>query len=133
VERLLTVTYIWIRRCAVALVGGTVVLIGIVMIVAPGPAFVVIPAGLAILGLEFACARRWLHELRTRGASVFGEARTRLRTRTWLRTRDGTRHEPMRDEPLMPTTPLQDSRTYVQTALVRKSATSQKASTNKSY
>jgi hypothetical protein len=30
------------------------------MIVLPGPALVVIPLGLGILGLEFAWARRWL-------------------------------------------------------------------------
>lgn len=50
----------WIRRIAVAVAGGTVLLIGIAMIVLPGPALVMIPAGLAILGLEFAWARAWL-------------------------------------------------------------------------
>jgi tellurite resistance protein TerC len=34
------------------------------MIVAPGPAIIVIPVGLAILGLEFAWARHWLRRLR---------------------------------------------------------------------
>jgi tellurite resistance protein TerC len=34
------------------------------MIVTPGPALVVIPIGLAILGIEFAWARRWLKGLR---------------------------------------------------------------------
>jgi tellurite resistance protein TerC len=52
------------RRVVVAVVGGTVVLIGLAMTVLPGPAFVVIPVGLAILGLEFAWARHWLHRLR---------------------------------------------------------------------
>jgi len=52
------------RRVVVAVVGGTVVAIGIAMLVLPGPAFVVIPVGLAILGLEFAWARHWLHRLR---------------------------------------------------------------------
>lgn len=54
----------WLRRCAVALVGGSVVLVGICMLVLPGPAIVVIPAGLAILGLEFAWARLWLRKVR---------------------------------------------------------------------
>jgi hypothetical protein len=53
------------------MIGGTVVAVGVLMIVLPGPAFVVIPAGLAILGLEFACARRWLRQLRTAGTQVF--------------------------------------------------------------
>jgi len=52
------------RRVVVAVVGGTVVLIGAAMLVLPGPAVVVIPVGLAILGLEFAWARRWLRRLR---------------------------------------------------------------------
>jgi tellurite resistance protein TerC len=52
------------RRVVVAVVGGTVVLIGLAMTVLPGPAFIVIPLGLGILGLEFAWARHWLHRLR---------------------------------------------------------------------
>ncbi|MGH8491386.1 MAG: PGPGW domain-containing protein [Gammaproteobacteria bacterium] len=48
------------RRMVVGVVGATVVLLGIAMIVLPGPAFIVIPIGLAILGIEFAWARRWL-------------------------------------------------------------------------
>ena len=40
--------------------GGTVLLIGIAMILLPGPAFLVIPAGLAILAVEFAWAKRLL-------------------------------------------------------------------------
>lgn len=48
------------RRIAVLIVGMTVLLIGIAMIVLPGPAFIVIPVGLAILATEYAWARRWL-------------------------------------------------------------------------
>lgn len=48
------------KRIVIALIGGTVVLIGIALIVLPGPAFLVIPAGLAILATEFAWAQRWL-------------------------------------------------------------------------
>lgn len=47
-----------LRKLMIALIGGTVLLIGIAMIVLPGPAFVVIPAGLAILATEFAWAAR---------------------------------------------------------------------------
>lgn len=53
-----------IKRVVIAVVGGTVVLIGVAMIVLPGPAFVVIPAGLAILAVEFAWAKRWLAKAR---------------------------------------------------------------------
>ena len=44
------------KRIIIGIVGGTVLLIGIAMIVLPGPALVVIPVGLGILSLEFAWA-----------------------------------------------------------------------------
>ena len=47
-----------------SVVGATVVLIGIALLVLPGPAFVVIPVGLAILATEYAWARRWLRKVR---------------------------------------------------------------------
>jgi len=53
-----------VKRVVIAVVGGTVLAIGVVLIVLPGPAFLVIPAGLAILALEFAWARRWLRSVR---------------------------------------------------------------------
>jgi tellurite resistance protein TerC len=54
------------KRLAIGVVGGSVLLVGIAMIVLPGPAFVVIPLGLGILGLEFAWARGWLEKARNR-------------------------------------------------------------------
>lgn len=48
-----------IRRVIVAVIGGTILLIGIALLVLPGPALVVIPIGLLILATEFAWAR-WL-------------------------------------------------------------------------
>jgi tellurite resistance protein TerC len=60
------ITYKLARRIAVTLVGTTVLLIGVIMLVTPGPAVVFIPIGLAILGLEFAWARTWLKHLRER-------------------------------------------------------------------
>jgi uncharacterized protein (TIGR02611 family) len=64
VNGLVGVTYKVARRIAIAVVGFTVLLLGIIMLVTPGPAFVVIPVGLAILGLEFAWARHWLKKAR---------------------------------------------------------------------
>src|SRR5713226_2097728 len=46
-----------IKRIVVTVVGGTVLALGIALIVLPGPAFIVIPGGLAILAIEFAWAR----------------------------------------------------------------------------
>lgn len=54
------------RRLIVLVVGLTVVLIGVAMLVLPGPAFVVIPLGLAILATEFVWARHLLRHLRDR-------------------------------------------------------------------
>jgi uncharacterized protein (TIGR02611 family) len=48
------------RRVIIAVIGSTVVLAGLALLVLPGPAFVVIPIGLAILAVEFEWARRIL-------------------------------------------------------------------------
>ena len=52
------------RRIAVAIIGSTILAVGILMLVLPGPAIVLIPVGLAILSIEFAWARYWLRRLR---------------------------------------------------------------------
>ncbi len=57
-------TYKVARRIVIGVVGATVVVLGLIMLVTPGPALVVIPVGLAILSLEFAWARLWLRKLR---------------------------------------------------------------------
>jgi Putative transmembrane protein (PGPGW) len=76
----------------IGLIGGTVIVIGVLMIVLPGPAFIVIPAGLAILGLEFAWARRWLKQLRTTGTQVFGATVSR-----WFRKHPEDLHDHRRE------------------------------------
>lgn len=53
-----------LRRAVVAVIGFTVLLIGVGMVVLPGPAVVVIPLGLAILATEFVWARRLLEKAR---------------------------------------------------------------------
>jgi tellurite resistance protein TerC len=57
------------KRIVVAVIGGTVTLIGIVLIVLPGPAFIVIPIGLSILATEFVWAKRWLEKARQMATS----------------------------------------------------------------
>jgi uncharacterized protein (TIGR02611 family) len=47
-------------RALFAAAGGLVLLAGLVMLVTPGPAFVLIPIGLAMLAVEFAWAERLL-------------------------------------------------------------------------
>jgi len=51
----------YVRKLVIAIIGGTVILIGVALIVLPGPAFIVIPIGFAILATEFAWARRALN------------------------------------------------------------------------
>jgi len=55
----------FVRRVIVGVIGGTVLLIGIALLVLPGPALLVIPLGLAILATEFVWARRWLKKARS--------------------------------------------------------------------
>ena len=57
-------TYKLGRRIVIAVIGSTILVVGILMLVAPGPATLVIPIGLAVLSVEFAWARRWLGKLR---------------------------------------------------------------------
>ena len=77
-----TITYPLARRIAVAVIGGTIVLAGIAMVVLPGPAIVVIPLGLGVLGLEFAWARHWLRKLRATANGVVDRVRGRPRNPT---------------------------------------------------
>lgn len=68
-----------VRRVIVFVVGMTVLLFGVALLVLPGPAILVIPAGLAILGLEFRWARRWMR--RARAMIRSGETRFFKRSR----------------------------------------------------
>lgn len=51
-----------VRQVIVGVVGTLVALAGVALLFLPGPAFVVIPLGLAILATEFVWARRWLQK-----------------------------------------------------------------------
>ena len=70
VEQFLRTSLRHIRRLAILVIGMTVVLIGLVMLVTPGPAMVVVPIGLAILAIEFTWARLLLRKVRERAARV---------------------------------------------------------------
>jgi uncharacterized protein (TIGR02611 family) len=47
-----------VRRVAVAVIGGALTLAGVALLVLPGPGFVLVAAGLAILATKFAWAAR---------------------------------------------------------------------------
>ncbi len=79
VERAARMTLRHARRLVVLTIGSTIILIGVVMLVTPGPGFLVAAAGLAILATEFVWARRLLrrcrlgaHELTRRADRAFG-------------------------------------------------------------
>ncbi len=53
-----------IKRIIITIIGFTVLIIGMAMIMLPGPAIIVIPLGLAILASEFLWARRLLKRIK---------------------------------------------------------------------
>jgi tellurite resistance protein TerC len=76
-----------VRRVVVLVVGVTVLLLGVVMLAAPGPGVLVMLAGLAILAAEFAWARRWLKRTR--------QGLSGIKANTW----DRLRRKPDRSRP----------------------------------
>ena len=68
------------KRIGIAVVGGTVTLIGIALIVLPGPAIVVIPIGLSILATQFPWARRYLQRTHAVAARLKQKACARAST-----------------------------------------------------
>jgi len=79
VKKTWTLTYRTARRIVIAVIGSTVVLLGIAMLVLPGPGLLTIVGGLAILGLEFAFAKRWLERIKSTTRKAVDEAKRRVR------------------------------------------------------
>jgi len=76
-EVLAVASYNQARRAVILILGSSILLVGLAMIVLPGPAILVVPLGLSILGIEFAWARRWLTRIR----ETIDETRQRISTR----------------------------------------------------
>lgn len=53
-----------LKRLIIAIIGSTIVMIGIFLIVLPGPAFIIIPLGLSILATEFLWAKKLMTRLK---------------------------------------------------------------------
>jgi tellurite resistance protein TerC len=68
IKALADITYRQGRRLVILVVGSSLLLIGVALIFLPGPAIIVIPAGVAVLAMEFAWAKRFLQRIR-RGLS----------------------------------------------------------------
>ena len=58
------------KRCFIELIGGTVLLVGLVLLVLPGPVLPIIAAGLAILAAQFFWARRVMRKAKVALARV---------------------------------------------------------------
>jgi len=69
------------KKFFIALMGGTVVLIGVAMLVLPGPGLLVIAGGLAMLATEFIWARRALRNAK----GAVAKARRKSGLATWWR------------------------------------------------
>lgn len=54
------------KKLVIVVIGFTILIVGIAMIVLPGPAIIVIPIGLAILATEFVWARNILKKVKTK-------------------------------------------------------------------
>ena len=55
-----------VRRIVVGIVGFTILVIGVLLLVLPGPAFLVIPLGLGILATEFVWAKKLLKKVKAK-------------------------------------------------------------------
>jgi len=70
------------KRVIVLVIGGTVLLVGVAMLVLPGPGLVVAPAGLAILATEFVWAKRLLAKVKNSATSAASAVSNSLRRRS---------------------------------------------------
>ncbi|HLC41450.1 MAG TPA: PGPGW domain-containing protein [Methylomirabilota bacterium] len=69
------------RRLIVLVVGGSILLMGVALLVLPGPAFLVIPVGLAILATEFVWARRLLNRVKSEAGRLVEKIRGEPKSR----------------------------------------------------
>jgi hypothetical protein len=75
------------KKFIVALVGGTVLLVGIALLVLPGPGLPIVAVGIAILASEFLWARRALRNAK----GAVAKARRWSGLGAWLRRRRRTK------------------------------------------
>lgn len=74
-----------VRRIVVTLVGALLILLGVIMIVTPGPGWLTIIAGLGVLSTEYTWARRALAHCKAR----YGQARDKVKSRNERRRNRG--------------------------------------------
>ena len=71
------------KKFFIALMGGTVLLVGAALLVLPGPGLPIVAAGLAILATQFLWARRAVR----RGKGMAATVRRKSGLKDWLRRR----------------------------------------------
>ena len=71
--------YKQIRRLAIFLIGISIVLIGCILFFTPGPAIIVIPAGLALLATEFIWAKKLLKKFKETTYSISKSAKDAIK------------------------------------------------------
>lgn len=64
IRKITDISYRLGRQIVIGIIGGTLLLVGIIMLVTPGPGIAFMLAGLAVLAIEFAWARIWLRKLK---------------------------------------------------------------------
>ncbi len=62
-----------IKRIIVTVVGGTIIVFGFSLIWTPAPTGLLIPVGLAVLGTEYAWARRWMRKAKLMAAKALAK------------------------------------------------------------
>ena len=55
-----------VKKVIIGIVGITIIIIGVAMLVLPGPAFIVIPVGLSVLATEFVWAKKLLNKVKVK-------------------------------------------------------------------
>ena len=74
------------KKFFIAIIGGTIVLFGVLLLVLPGPGVLVIAGGLAILATQFLWAKRALRNAK----GAVAKARRRSGFRDWWQRRHKT-------------------------------------------
>jgi tellurite resistance protein TerC len=72
------------KRIAVFVAGATLLLVGLALLVLPGPGLLILFLGLTVLASEFVWARLWLRRMRA------GSERAGRSMRGWWRRRNGS-------------------------------------------
>lgn len=70
-----------VRWAGVATVGTTLIVVGAILLVLPGPGLVLIALGVAVLATEFAWAERVLHRMKSTGSAAADSAKRMIAKR----------------------------------------------------